>query len=247
MRSLKVLLCAAIFLAAGVARAADDDAKAILEKAIKAHGGEEKLTKYKAGTMRSKGKVETPVGEIEFTQESWYMLPDKMKEVAELDLMGNKIKTVALINGDKLSLEANGKEVELSDAVKETLQEGSRRLQFARLVPLRDKKYELSIIGEAKVLDKPAIGIKVSAKGMKDVSLYFDKKTNMLVKAESRAKDAMSGEEVTEERIIVEYNMKDPMPTPKKVLINRDGKKYMELEIQEAKFLEKIDDAEFKK
>src|SRR6516162_3162642 len=154
------------------------------------------------------------------------MLPDKLKEVGEFEVMGTKIKNVTLINGDKVSMERNGNEVDLNDTIKEAILEGKRRLQFARLVPLRDKKFELSVIGEAKVLDQPAIGIKVSAKGMKDVSLYFDKKTNMLVKAESRIKDAMTGEEVAEERIIAEYNTKEKMPTPKKVIINRDGKKY---------------------
>jgi hypothetical protein len=55
MRCLKVSLCAAVVFGASMARAADDDAKAILEKAIKAHGGEDNLTKYKAGMMKVKG------------------------------------------------------------------------------------------------------------------------------------------------------------------------------------------------
>jgi hypothetical protein len=247
MRSLKVLLCAAVVLGAGVARAADDDAKAIIEKAIKAHGGEENLKKYQAGRSKAKGKLETQFGELEITVETAYQLPDKMKEAAEFEVMGKQIKTVALINGDKVSVEANGNDIDPSDAVKEALHDGAKRLSMARLLPLREKKFDLSVIGESKILDKPAIGIKVSAKGMKDVSLYFDKKTNLLVKVEGRTKDPMSGEEISEERVIAEYNTKDTMPTPKKVIINRDGKKYLELDIQEIKYLEKIDEAEFKK
>src|SRR4051794_19263276 len=48
--------------------AADDDAKAIIAKAIKAHGGEETLAKFQAGQARNKGKIDLPgVGEVEFT------------------------------------------------------------------------------------------------------------------------------------------------------------------------------------
>src|SRR5262249_39105412 len=105
MRSLSVLLSAVVLLIAGPVRA-DDDAKTILEKAIKAHGGVDKLTKFKAGRMKAKGKVFSPA-EIEFTQESWFLLPDKVKEVGEFEIMNMKIKTVTIINGDKLSLEVN--------------------------------------------------------------------------------------------------------------------------------------------
>ena len=34
---------------------------------------------------------------------------------------------------------------------------------------------------------------------------------------------------------------------PQKVLVNRDGKKYLELTVEEVKYLEKIDDPEFTK
>lgn len=243
MRILSVVLVA--FL--GGAVQADDDAKAILEKAIKAHGGADKLSKFQAGSLKGKGKVDSPVGELEFTQEVQFTLPDKVKEVAEFTIMGNAIKTVAIINGEKLSLEVNGMNIAVKDALKEVLEDGRSRLQIGRLVPLRDKKFELSSLGEVKVDDKPALGIRVVAKGMKDVNLYFDKKTHLMVKLEGRTVDAQTGKELTEERITSDYKEVDGLPFPQKVVVNRDGKKYMELNIQEVKFLEKLDDSVFKK
>jgi len=246
MRIQVAFLSVAFLLNAGVIRA-EDDPKAIVEKAIKAHGGAEKLMKYKASRMKGKGKVDTPVGELEFTQESAAMLPDKIKEVSEFEVMGQKVRTVTLINGDKASIEANGKEVPLKDEIKDAIREGVKQLQVARLVPLRDKKFELSLVGETKVLDKPAVTIRVVAKGMKDVNLSFDKKSGLLVKVEARKLDPMNGQEVTEERIVSEYKTQDGMAIPQKVLINRDGKKYLELTIEEVKYLDKIDDSEFSK
>ncbi len=39
----------------------------------------------------------------------------------------------------------------------------------------------------------------------------------------------------------------DGVPTAKKVVVNRDGNKFMEVEVLETKRLEKLDDSEFAK
>ncbi len=63
-----------------------------------------------------------------------------------------------------------------------------------------------------------------------------------------RVTDAMTGNEVTEERIILEYQKsKDGIPLAKKNVMRRDGKPHMEAEVTGATLLEKIDDGEFKK
>ena len=245
MRTLSIL-STLVLLSSGPVHAADDE-RAIIEKAIKAHGGEEKLTKLKASTMKAKGKVNTAVGELEINQESMSMLPDKVKEIVETEVMGMKIRSVTIINGDSASIEVNGKDFPLKDELKEAIKQGKKQLQIARLLPLRDKKFTLEMVGEAKVNDRPAIGLRVSAKDMKDVNLYFDKKTNLLAKIEFRTVDPMNGQEVTEERIISDYQTVDGLAVPKKAIINRDGKKYLELTVEEVKYLEKIDEAEFKK
>jgi hypothetical protein len=239
-------LLGGLLLAPG-ARAADDDVKAIITKAIKAHGGEEAYTKYKAGQTKAKGKVEI-LGGIEFTQESAFMLPDKMKEIVEMEIMGQKLRVVSLINGSKVSIEANGMEVPISDPIQQALKDAIYSLKVSRLGELlKDKGIELSSVGEVKVNDKPALGVRVASKGHKDISLFFDKATGLLAKVERRTVDPQTGNEITEERIITEYTKTDGVPTPKKAVINHDGAKHMEFEILETKRLEKLDDSEFAK
>ena len=80
-----------------------------------------------------------------------------------------------------------------------------------------------------------------------DSSLYFDKDTGLLAKTERRAVDPMSGQEVNEERIVTEYQKLEGMQSPKRILVNRDGKKFMEAEIVEVKFLDKVDPQTFGK
>jgi hypothetical protein len=120
-------------------------------------------------------------------------------------------------------------------------------MQITRMAMLKDKKAEFSPLGEAKVNDKPAVGVKVSAKGHKDVNLFFDKETGLLAKVERRTLDAMSGEDVAEERIITEYQDIDGLKVAKKIIINREGKKFMEVELVEHKPQEKLDASEFGK
>src|SRR3989442_5603424 len=99
------------------------------------------------------------------------------------------------------------------------------------------------MVGEAK----PAAGVRVRSRGHKDINLYFDKKASLLVMVQRRTDDPMSGEEVNEERIITEYQDVQGIKTTKKSVIFRNGKKYLDMEVVEAKYLEKVDDREFAK
>jgi len=231
-------------------RAADDQPKDVIAKAIKAHGGEEMLTKNKAGSSKGKGKITIPgVGEVAFTQETSHMLPDKFKESIEFSINGQNISILTLVNGDKTIVEANGAAVDLDDNTKETIKDVGHLLKIGKLVALAtDKGYELSLIGEDKVEDKPAIGIRVVTKGKKDVNLYFDKKTYLLVKLEYRSTDPFTKNEINEERIIAEYGKtKDGLPVPKKVIVKHDSKTFLEVELSDVQLLEKLDDSDFKK
>jgi len=241
-----------LFLAFAVSpvRAADDDPKEIITKALKAHGGEEYVTKHQAMRAQNKGKITLPgVGEAEFTQELSYMLPNKFRDVLELKVGGQTIKITTLANGDDISIDAAGQAVPVDDKIKTSMKDAMAMIGVARLVPLlKDKNYELSLFGDTKIDDKPAVGVRVSAKGKKDITLFFDKKTNLLVKVEHRALEAGTGTEVNEERFVLEYGKgKDGVPQPKKVLVKQDGKTFIEAETVEYTALEKIDESEFKK
>jgi hypothetical protein len=249
-RSLALLLSAAVPLAFAPVARAEDTAKDIIEKAIKAHGGTELLTKNKAGQTKNQGKINIPgVGEVEFAQTSSFMLPDKFKEVLDMTIANMKVNVLTLVNGEKIVLEVNGKEIPIPDAAKAALKDVGYMLKVGRLGALvSEKGFELDLIGEDKVDGKAVVGVRVSSKGKKDMSLFFDKKTHLLAKVESRGADPVTGNEVNEERIIAEYTKtKDGVPIPKKVIVKHDGKQFIEAEVLEVNFLEKLDDSEFKK
>lgn len=247
---LPLLSFAFVVLFAPASRAADDDAKSIIVKAIKAHGGKEALNKYKGAKITNKGKITIPmIGETDFTSEVTYMLPDKFKDSTELTVGGNKIGIVTVAKGDKFSIESNGMEITVTDAIKKVLTDARYMMKINRLVPLvEDKGYKLEGLGEIKVEDKPAVGVRVTSKGHKDINLYFYKDSGLIAKVEYRSTDPMTEKEFTEERIIVEYKKEkvDGLAVAKSVLVKRDGKEFMKAE-SEVKFLESVDDSEFDK
>jgi hypothetical protein len=251
MRRIVLPLLSAIVLFGSLPRSrADEDAKAIVVKAVKAHGGKETLTKFKAGQVKNKGKITLPgIGESDFTQEVAYLLPDKFKEVMELEVAGMTIRSVTLVHGDTISIESGGKQIPITAELKKAVNEGRYILKVGQLVSLlEDEDFELSSLGEIKVEGKPAVGVLVKSKGNKDVNLYFSKDTGLLVKVEHRTTPVGGEKEVTAERIMLEYKKdKDGLPQPSKVRLDHDGKQFLEAEVIEIKRLEKLDESLFKK
>src|SRR5207248_2712870 len=102
MRTSLLALCTAVLLAPSAR--AQDDAKAIIEKAIKAHGGADNLNKYKAAKGKIKGVIVIMGQELEISGEMWVQFPAKGKAALQLNLNGMKIPITQLINGDKVEI-----------------------------------------------------------------------------------------------------------------------------------------------
>jgi hypothetical protein len=226
---------------------AGDDSRAIIDKAVKAHGGEARLTKFKAGTLKTKGTISLMGTKVPFTQEAWVQLPSQVKSVLELEVMGKKFTVTTVFTGKKGWYNVAGDTKEMDDKLLEVARNEMYVAQVLRLTCLKDKGYELSPLGEAKVDGKAAVGIRVASKGHPDVNIYFDKTSGLIAKVEHRSMDPMSGKEFTEEKILSDYHEVDGLKSPKHVTINHDGEKFMDAEEVESKNLETLDDGVFAK
>jgi len=227
-------------------RSFGDELRAVIARAIKAHGGEEKFAKQKAGITKSKGTIHL-LGGIEFTSEVFSQLPNKFREVSNLEIMGMKITVATTYNGAKAWIVAGDKTMDADEKILEEIREHLHMGKVARLIHLKDKEFELAALGESKIEEQTAIGIRVSSKGHKDVNIFFDKATGLVAKIERRAVDPTSGKEFSEERIIKDYQEIEGLKTIKKLLIKRDGAKYIDLEVTEIKLVDKHDDSLFEK
>jgi hypothetical protein len=236
------------FVAAFALHAAEqDDAKKIIDKAIKAHGGQEKLTKLKAVTMRLKGTIHSPGGDIPFTGEVVTQGVGQRRLALDAETNGTKFTFVQVLNGDKGWQKINDDTQELSADQLAEAKEQAYESWAATLAPLDDKAFALSSLGEVKVEDRPAIGIRVSSKGHRDVNLYFDKELSVLVKSEIRVKDEESGMEVNQESTYSDFKEIDGIKEPTKIVVKKDGKPFVEATVEQVKREEKADDSIFAK
>jgi hypothetical protein len=238
-----------LLMAREAARADEQaDVKAVIAKGIKALGGEAKISKQKALTMKFKGKVYVEGNTYDYTAEMAAQLPAQAKATISMEINGMAVTVVTVINKDKGWFKINNDTMALD---KDRLAEEKENI-YARtltsLVMLKDKKFKLSPVGDVKVGDKDAVGIKVSSKGHRDVNLYFDKKTGLLLKSETTAKKMGADMEVSQETLYDSYKEVDGVKHPMKIQIKQDGKKYVDVdETTEIKIEDKLDDSVFDK
>src|SRR5262245_14446353 len=77
------------------------DAKPILDKAIKALGGEEKLAAVKAAAWKGKGKINFGGNESNFNSQVTVEGLDRIRSEFEGDFGGMAVKGALVLNGDK--------------------------------------------------------------------------------------------------------------------------------------------------
>ncbi len=244
MRTKLAAMLSVAFLAAVPVRADDADARAIVDKAIKVMGGEAELGKWKAFTSKIKGDIHTQGLKIAFTGDLATQGADQEKISLELDIDGQKFPVVEVLNRTRGWVKIAGETTEMDrETLAETLEQAHAGW-VTSLVPLKDKAFTLATVGDVQVDGKPAVGVRVSHAGRRDVNLFFDKATHLLVKTEARVKDDESGKEMTEETFMHGYDGKD-VQTALKLTVERDGELYLEAELFDAKLEEKLDDGVF--
>lgn len=231
---------------ASAARADDrDQAVALLDKAIKAAGGEEILKKSATANMTGKGNIDVGGMMIAFTIDGSFVTPSKARTEIDVDVNGMKIKVINVLNGAKGWVSQMGNVMDMdADAVKEAQEQGHGRW-IETLVPVKDKAFMLSLLGEAMVNGRPAQGIRVSYPDRRDVSLYFDKETNLLVKTETRSRNPFTMAEALQETTYSDFKEMNGMKQPTKIKVLMDGMPFMNAEDLVVKPVDKFDDALF--
>lgn len=247
-RTLKALAVLGLLLGLSqTSTAADDDTAALVDKAIKAHFPKGLDTKNKGIRLKTKGTLHIGGMDLPFNQEVAIQLPNKLKEVMELTVNNKNVTVTSIYDGKDAWIRAGDQDVKVTDDILNEFKDAVYGMELMQGAMLKDKSVKMSLIGEVKVKDKPAVGVKVSRDGHKDINMFFDKETGLICKIEARKLDFQSGQEVTEERIITEYQEKAGRKVPKKVEVLRDGKGYLEAEVAEYDVSEKVDDSEFTK
>src|SRR5579862_494764 len=182
-----------------------DDAKAIIEKAVKAYGGEEKLAKLKVVQTKAKGSLFAGA-EFPVTMDTDTSLPNLYKMAADLDAAGTKIHAFVILDGDHGWLGFGAAVGELSGPKLDDTKAQLHVRRLFQLTPLlKDKDCQLTALDEIKVDGKPAVGVAVVCKGQRDVRLFFDKETGLIVKVERLAFDDTAMKDQPQEEIYSDF------------------------------------------
>jgi hypothetical protein len=246
---LGLLLASAIvfILDAGVRGAEPSEPKAIIEKALAAAGGREKLARGKAITWKGRARSEDASATLEYTDTWIYQFPGRARYEHQ-ELTGFKRAIVSVLNGDMAWVSLLGRVEEMDPAWITEYQERTHAARVATLTPLADPAFTLDALGEKQQDGKTLVGVRVSFKGKRDVSLYFDKETNLLRIVENRHKNPdQGGSEHVEEVLYGEYREFDGVKRPTRATHKRDGKVTGEGEMSDYKVLERVEEEWFGK
>ena len=207
--------------------AENESALNIVNKAIKNSGGRKALAKYSSMTWKDKGMYYGMGAGIPYTGTYAAKFPYKFRMTIE------GVFTIVL-NGDKGWVNAMGETTEMEkDRVAEE-KEQHYSGWVTTLLPLSKKPFKLSIIGDSKIGDVDATGVTASSKGHRDVELYFDKKSGLLIKSQYSIKsEELGGKEVQFEVFYGEYKDFDGAKFSTSLLMKQDGKKYVQSEQSE--------------
>ena len=250
MKRLLLATCAlaALVVAADFGRSGEDkDVRAIIDKAIEAQGGEAVLAKFPARTLKGTGKFYGLGEPIDFSMEL-AGFDKKFRFGMEMTVMNFDLKIVVVVNGAKGWEKVND---DVKDIPADELAEHKEQIHSNAVVSLlpvkKDKAYTLLAIGDYKVDDQPAVGVRVSKKGHRDVSLYFDKAKGHLVKSEFNIKDIKGGgdREMIQANFFYDYKEFQGARHPTRMVTDRDGKKFIETRLTEMQLAEKLDDSTF--
>jgi hypothetical protein len=244
----KHLVAVVAALVVGGVASAQDSPRDVIQRAIKAHGGEEKLGRITCDKVKVQGVLHVGNDDVPFSAETFVQMPTQFKNTVTLTINDAKVVLVQILNGEKTSVTKDGQPQKVTDAMDHDMRETMHLERAVRLAPLlTDKGFELTALEETKVNNQPVTGVKASMKGHKDIRLYFDKETNLLVKTEHMHDDGKEGKEVKQEEYYGAFkDLGGGFKRPTRVTAYRDGKKIMDAQLLEVSYLEKIPESEFK-
>lgn len=223
----------------------DATAKAILDKAIKALGGEEKLAKIEAFTWKSKGHFIINGSDNKFNSQVTIQGLDQYRSEFEGIVNGNSLKGITVVKGDKGWRKSGDQLIEMNE---EQVANEKRSIYLmvipTTLVALKSKNFEIGTAPEEKVNDKPAVAIKGTGPDGKDFTIYFDTETSLPIKLVAKM-TGFVGEDFLIEWSFANYKEYDGIQKATKIEIKRDGEKFLNAEVTEFKIVDKVDAATF--
>jgi hypothetical protein len=224
--------------------AAQERPEDLVKAAIAAAGGEEVLARYPAMRLIGTGTMSLGGNEASFTCEQAYQIPGRFRTVIRCEVNSRKWELLQVVNDGLAKQRINGRPSPLPEAARKELQLTALLNEVAQLTPLLyDKKFTLKLDRAPKTVDLTWLIVHV--KGSPDIHIAFDRKTAHLVRVSYKENDPESAKDLESEMIFDAFKTSAGLTRPTHSVMNRDGKRVMELWISAFTPLEKIDPLAF--
>jgi 3',5'-cyclic AMP phosphodiesterase CpdA len=224
----------------GVAAADQPDAAAILDAAIKAHGGEAALGKIVGFYVKLK------ISPVQSAQSDTWYYEEWFERDKERDLSFDKSLVplnTEVVNGNDGWSQDWGQPTDTMNA--DTLssrQEGiHENFVTTNLVALKGKEYKLSILPEIEIGGRKANGILVECEKRVPLKFYFDKETHLLAELRNKIKDVEPDKTTDHDQQCIYSDYRDVQGTrqPFKMEVLWDGAKTSDMFASQQKISEK--------
>lgn len=217
--------CWLLFGLMTAAQTDQDKARALIDKAIQAQGGLERLGKNVGVHGRFKGVhwEARPLADADWFRGEYYSQgPAKLRLI--LDFKADN-RRILIYNQGKAWMQYDGFTQELDEDFVKRLTRANHVDRVAGLITLvRNKGFTFTLLGESMVEKTAVVGVKVSAEAQPDVSLYFDKATGLLKKSAHRASEFEGDKEVLHEVVYEDYRLLDVAAADDKLLADAGRK-----------------------
>lgn len=217
-------------------RGDEQDVKAVLDKAIKALGGEEKLKQAETCSEKVKASFTFNGNSNEFMLERTFQGLDHYR--AEID--GAQFKVTVVLDGDKgwRKFGDNKAPLEGNDIANE-----KRRVYLslipATIVPLKGKAFKIEAVADEKIGDKPVAVLKITPPDNKEFTIAFDQESGLPVRLIAKVA-GFQGDEFTQETTLSDYKDYKGIKRAAKVEQKRDGQPFFLSELIDFKVLDKV-------
>jgi hypothetical protein len=228
-------------LAAG-ALPAQETAQDVVTRGVQAHGGMERLAKARNDHVKIKGVLYVNGVDAPFHGETVVALPGRFRNVLTVNGGGRAFTVVQVINGERAWIAVDGQPQKVEATALNEMRMAFYMQEVMRLAPLlSDRRFRLTLQADENVGERPAAVVQVSVVGQKDVRLFFDRKSNLLIKTEYAVGDG-AGRENKQEVYYGDYRDIGGYVRPVKLAAYRDGKKVMEAELTDIRYLDRVGD-----
>jgi hypothetical protein len=225
----------------------EDDAKTIISKAVKAHGGEKAFSRRRCGYLKYKtkgGVVPKELGEV--IVEDTFQLPDYFRRVTHLAVGGKEMLMVFVVNrGKGWVKEGDSPATPIPVDFAERPQHPFAN--FCNVSLLTEAGEGLTKLGAEKVNGKDAIRIRAQSDELGQVDFYFATQTGLLLKSRKLRPGADPGKPAVVESFLDDYKDAQGTQVPMRMKVAHDGKLQLDVTLIEAKFADKFEESVFAK